>query len=341
MLGNESLRDVFAPGPNSVDVAREYLSWQRHTRRRTALTVYQYAGKLESFLGFVDHESLDAVSTEQIEQWLARPRRRGGKGQPAAAATIAKEVSLLRGLYRFAVARGWCQQNPTALLYVPTVRNENPRPVTDEAWQHLWQWPSLGDEARVVLGLGYFCGLRRAEIANLRVDQVDVRRQRLNGFTRKGGGDDVLDYGELVGVVCDALPHLVQGGPSTFLHPLERTVRGASSALVLAWTMTAPRTRAKYPRPETMNDPQLIYKRMARWQREAGLVQQFTPHQLRHSFVTNLLRAGMPIHLVSRLANHSSISVTMRYAKVGGQDIRAWRTQRANSVALASRIGRW
>ncbi len=34
MVGNETLSDGFAPGPRSVDVAREYLTWQRHTRRR-------------------------------------------------------------------------------------------------------------------------------------------------------------------------------------------------------------------------------------------------------------------------------------------------------------------
>jgi site-specific recombinase XerD len=50
----------------------------------------------------------------------------------------------------------------------------------------------------------------------------------------------------------------------------------------------------------------------------------YTPHQLRHSFVTNLLRSGVPIHLVSRMANHSSTAITMRYVKAGASELREW-----------------
>jgi hypothetical protein len=54
--------------------------------------------------------------------------------------------------------------------------------------------------------------------------------------------------------------------------------------------------------------------------------------------VTNLLRAGVPIHLVSVLANHSGIGVTMRYAKLGGQDLRDFRRTRG---LRANRYNRW
>ena len=42
-----------------------------------------------------------------------------------------------------------------------------------------------------------------------------------------------------------------------------------------------------------------------------------TPHMLRHSFCSNLISVGVPIHTVSRLAGHSSVDVTMRYVSLG------------------------
>jgi integrase len=54
----------------------------------------------------------------------------------------------------------------------------------------------------------------------------------------------------------------------------------------------------------------------------------YTPHQLRHSAATNLLRAGVPLHMVSALLNHSSPTITMRYVKATGDELAEWRMQR-------------
>jgi integrase len=187
------------------------------------------------------------------------------------------------------------------------------------------RWTSdLSDEARVVLGLGYFCGLGRAEIAALHGSQVSLDSQRLVGFPRNGGGDDVLDYGELVGIYIDELPGPISGGPDSFLQPLADAVKRSNGDLLLSWGNTSPAARTKHERPDTTNDPGQLYTRLHRW----GC--PFTP--LRHSFVTNLLRAGLSVHVVSVLANHSSISTTMRYAKFGGQDLREWRRMRRNRL---------
>lgn len=183
MLGNESLRAAFKVGPSNDAMARAYLEWLRTTRRRTALTVYQYAAKLQSFLGWIGNCSLDKVTTEEIERWLNRPRSGRGAGRAGAPATISKEVSLLRGLYRYALAREWITSDPTGLLYAPTPKNVHPNPVPDDVWIPLWASQTLSDEARMVLGLGYFCGLRRAEIAALRGTHVQMSGLRLIGFT--------------------------------------------------------------------------------------------------------------------------------------------------------------
>jgi site-specific recombinase XerD len=302
-------------------MVREYLAWQRDVRRRRAVTVYVYAGKLQAFLDWIDPTPIPQVSLTTLEAWLLRPRPGRGRGNPGKPATLATERAILSSLYKYVLGRGWAETNPTALLCAPSVRNEHPKPVEDGTWRKCWA-SDLADEARVVLGLGYFCGLRRAEIAALHGRHVRTHEQRLVGFPRKGGGDDVLDYGELVTVIADGLPNLLEGGRESFLRPFHDAVRRSEGGLILQWGCTSRAARAKHQRPDSTNDPGLIYKRMAKWGCE------FTPHQLRHSFVTNLLRAGVPIHLVSVLANHSSIATTMRYAKLGGQDLREWRLRR-------------
>lgn len=68
--------------------------------------------------------------------------------------------------------------------------------------------------------------------------------------------------------------------------------------------------------PKGWTPPNVVNKRLKATLRRCGLAEdQFTPHALRHSFVTNLLRAGVPLHVVSRLAAHADVATTMRYAR--------------------------
>lgn len=318
--------DWSPPRTSNDTISREWLTWLRDVRRRDPQTVYTYAGKLRSWLDWLDGTPLADATLQDMEAWLGRPRPRRGGGRRGQPSTVQKEVAILRGIYGFAVARGHVHQDVTALLNSPAVRNQNPNPVPDETWMRLWSCDALGAEARVVLGLGYVCGLRRAEIVALTVQHMDVKTGRIVKFRRKGGGDDVIDYAELADLVAQGLPELLPSA-DTFTNAVQGLVesaRGRRSTL-LDWA-AQPNGRRVHPLAEGRIDPVAVYRRLAKWQSKAGLTEGcFTPHQLRHSFVTNLLRVGVPIHLVSRLANHANLSTTMRYAKVAGSDLREWR----------------
>jgi integrase/recombinase XerD len=55
---------------------------------------------------------------------------------------------------------------------------------------------------------------------------------------------------------------------------------------------------------------------------EAGIVGRVTPHTLRHSFATHMLRGGMDIHKVQELLGHANISTTQVYTQVSREHIR-------------------
>ena len=48
----------------------------------------------------------------------------------------------------------------------------------------------------------------------------------------------------------------------------------------------------------------------------------FSLHGLRHSFVTMLLRSGVPLHVARELAGHTSITTTAGYLRVWDEDKR-------------------
>jgi integrase/recombinase XerC len=325
-------------------LVREFLTWQQDVRGRQASSVYDYATRLQRLLLHLGRTPLGEARLEQLESWITRIRGGRAHGTIGAPASRAKDVAVTRSLFAYLHARGLVERNPATLLLAPTVHNRNPKPVPEDVWRQLWFSECLSDDARVVLGLGFFVGLRRQEIVSLAPSHVDVRDQRLVGFVRKGGGDDVTPYGAVVGVFADAHPQLI-GDPDSFLRPLHAMAAGRlGRPRLLDWRekqRPGAHIQARHSLGEHDLDPEWINSRLETWLRASGLSPHaFSPHSLRHSTATYLLRAGVPEIMVANLLNHSSLNVTRRYAKVGGDELALWRNNHKSGPLGAAEFNR-
>ena len=128
-------------------------------------------------------------------------------------------------------------------------------------------------------------------------------------MTRKGGGKHTLPWREMYEILVEWNPALDHQG--RFPEALRVASRASQGLLLAPWP----------------TDPQTLNKRMLKLCQSINS-KSYTPHQLRHSAATNLLRAGVPLHMVSALLNHSSPTITMRYVKATGDELAEWRRQR-------------
>ena len=51
------------------------------------------------------------------------------------------------------------------------------------------------------------------------------------------------------------------------------------------------------------------------------LKEHLTPHRLRHTYATSMLRAGMSLPVLMKLLGHRTIGMTLRYAQITGRDV--------------------
>ena len=163
------------------------------------------------------------------------------------------------------------------------------------------KWPSSYERFRAVamLAIILFAGLRRREVLQLKRRQVDFEQQTIEvekGKGRGGGKQRVMFIApELDGILRRyvALRDQIPDAPPEFF--CSRHHKGPISVTT--------------------------FRRMVRVVRVSSDV-PFTLHSLRHSFITQLLRSGVPLHTVSDLAGHSQITTTAGYLRVWDEDKR-------------------
>lgn len=297
-----------------------WLAWLG--KRSSPSTLDQYGRKAELLCEWSGERPLGSLSLADMEAFVARERR---YGVVAAAATKNLEINILRNLYRWANARGHLSSNPTAEMRVETAKNHNPKAIPVASWPLVWD-AELPDDMRSVLGLGFFCGLRREEMCRLQAKHF-VGDQILH-FPRKGDRNDqqsgVLPFVSCARLFAERKPALL-AVPEHFLDPLWRVVAsarqvGGDDGWVLPWAGAMrhrPEPRRRTALPPGSTPPDMVNKRLASVLNSLGLSRGlFTPHALRHSFVTYLLQMGVPLVSVSVLANHSSVAITQRYVKI-------------------------
>lgn len=78
---------------------------------------------------------------------------------------------------------------------------------------------------------------------------------------------------------------------------------------------------------------QVMRRALAAAARRAGCSTHVTPHRLRHTFATEMLRAGMSLPAVKELLGHKSILMTMRYIDVSQNDLQQQYLQAREKIA--------
>ena len=182
------------------------------------------------------------------------------------------------------------------LLAAPFARLEKATPV-----QRL---TALRDKAALEM---LFCtGLRVSELANLKREDVSLKRTE---FTVRGKGSKK----RVVFMSRAALDALKKYGEAR--HDMNPHIFVSHDRA----------QRAKTRKDDADSEPltaRSIQRIVERYARAAGIMKPVTPHTLRHSYATDLLRNGADLRAVQAMLGHSSITTTQIYTHVTDKNLR-------------------
>lgn len=235
--------------------------------------------------------------------WLAWNR---AKAKPPGDTTLHTYWSKNRTLFRFLVEKHHIP-DPFAGLPAPTLPARVPKARTPgecarilDAAEHA-KWPSTFERVRAVamLAVMLYAGLRRRETLLLKRLHVDFDQQTIyieKGKGRGGGKQRVMficpELDAILRRYVALRDQITDAPPEFFCSRFHK--RGVSTT---------------------------TFRRVVRAVRASSGV-PFTLHSLRHSFITQLLRSGVPLHTVSDLAGHMQLTTTAGYLRVWDEDKR-------------------
>jgi len=277
------LTDAEGP-PATFDMSAFVEDWLNHLRdygNRSPLTIKAYRGDANRFIDFLrEHRlptSVDEINHRHIRAFAASLSE-------YAPATICRKLDALSSFLGHLQRIGIVDVNPVAGVERPKRPRKVPRAATVEQTRALVAAAETPRDRAMLLLLAC-TGIRRGELLGLDISDVaaDLSEVKVRG---KGERERMLPVpAQCRDAVRYYLNERAAESPALFLNNADHRI-GTTT----------------------------FHRWFRGLLRRAGLEESgLTPHGLRHSYATNLLRAGVDLETIRTLMGHSDISVTGRY----------------------------
>ncbi len=276
-----------------------YLDHLRFERGLSPQTLQAYEGDLSRLQLFLREEHGTTLREARESELVSFVLFLGEAGLHPR--SQARALSAVRGFYRFLVAEGLRDDDPTEPLDAPRLGRKLPNVLSVEEVVALLDAPDPGRPRgirdRAMLHLLYAAGLRVSELLGLRLSDLRLD-QGWVGVDGKGGKRRLVPLGE------PAVAALRR-----YLKEVRPAWASAGEPMLFLTERRRPMSR------------QGFWKLVRRYAKAAGIRTQVSPHTLRHSFATHLLLGGADLRTVQSLLGHEDLATTQIYTHVGRETL--------------------
>lgn len=285
-------------------IDERYSGWAKSHQKRGDETVKLLHRKFSHFFS----KRMIEITAWDLQKWRSEQKNAG-----SSSSTVNRAVSTLKAVLSKAVEWGAIDMNPlnsvkplkldasSRIRFLSSEEEQRLRNALEEREQKLrrgrdsgnhWrqnrgyvQLPRLaGDYLKPLVLLALNTGMRRGELFSLGWEDVDFSRKQLvvRGEKAKSGHSRYLPLNSEAFSVLEKW-NAVSSGDLVFPNPI---TGGQMTDIKSSWTKL----------------------------RLIAQVENFRFHDLRHTFASNLVRAGVDLYRVKELLGHSTIQMTERYA---------------------------
>ncbi|WP_271784440.1 tyrosine-type recombinase/integrase [Aquimarina algiphila] len=271
----------------------EFVEYLLLEKKYSEHTVKAYKADLLTFFDFFKKEydtgEVSGANYAQIRSWIVTLVNSGVSNR-----TINRKISSLKTYYKFLLKTGQVDKNPLAKHQALKVAKKLQIPFSAKEVESVLDgltddkdFESVRD--RLIIELFYATGIRRIELVNLKLSDVDISNKQIKVLGKR----NKERYLPLLSSVCYTITQYLD---------MRSILLGGEEVPFLLLTKKGVKIY------ET-----LVYRIINGYFSEASSKVKKSPHILRHSFATHLLNEGANLNAVKELLGHSSLAATQVY----------------------------
>jgi site-specific recombinase XerD len=299
-----------------IQAIAEFINGHFSTHDRSKKTRYAYRLDLEQFVAFAGKEcALDQLSGVLIEQWAADMRSKG-----YSPASMRRKIVVLKVFCSYWLRRGVLSESPFWRVKLSLGRMEQlPRSLSEREIKTLLVQAGRVDESGEIQRKGPALAKRREPSSSFG-DYRSLRNLALVDLLfatgMRVGEASALDIDDF-SVMESVFRIKGKGGRHRLAYIVDKeTIRIQRSHLELRALFESESKALFINAARERLSTQGIANVITAFRQEAGLERNITPHMLRHTVATLLLRSGVDIRVVQEFLGHASIATTQRYTHI-------------------------
>ena len=258
-------------------------------------TVTSYERDLKKFNEFLKDKNIKKITRQDIQKYISELNK------TQSPRSISRNISTLKSFYKYLKLNKIVNTNPMDQINNPKMKKTLPKVLSEEEVNKLLEIKLQTDfdyRNKAMLELMYSSGLRVSELINLNVNDIDLENDTVKIFG-KGSKERIIplnDYAK------EALNEYIMTHRKELFKHVENNYLFLNNH---GNKMTR----------------QGFFKILQKIAKEKNIKTEFSPHTLRHSFATHLLKYGADLRSIQELLGHSDISSTQIYTHVTNEKL--------------------
>lgn len=279
------------------ELIEEFLRYLLIDKGYSNNTIESYKRDLEKFLEYNKNKNINDISNEDLKKYIKYLSNENLNEK-----SIARNISSLKSFYKFLVINKYIDNNVSDVLYLPKIKKGLPNILTEDEVLKLLDIELIDNFSyrnKAMLELMYATGLRVSELINLKLQDIDLNQDIIRTFG-KGSKERVIPIGDYAKEYLEKYIYEYRGS----------MLKKESSEYLFLNNHGKQMTRQGFFK---------IIKKIAK---EKGIYNDLSPHTLRHSFASHLLKYGADLRTIQELLGHSDISTTQIYTHITNEELK-------------------
>lgn len=206
----------------------------------------------------------------------------------------ARSISAIKSFFNYLIFEGYIKDSPISNIESPKQEKKLPKVLTEEEIKKLINSIDLnhdfGQRNKTIIEILYGTGIRVSELINLKLSNIFFKENIIK-VIGKGNKERFVPLGEIA-----------SNEMKIYINNRNRLKIDSKSSDILFLN--------RYGRGLTRS---MIFKIISDASKRVGLDKKISPHTLRHSFATHLIKNGADLRTIQMILGHESITTTEIY----------------------------